>query len=74
MLPTIRTCILNLSALESIEGRAGAAPAPPGHMIFNNLLESGDYIDVGKVASDSSVHLVQQTAAAAAWVVASGTE
>ena len=42
-------------------------------MIFNNLLESGDYIDVEKVASDGSVHLVQQTAAAA-WVVASGTE
>ena len=42
-------------------------------MINNNCLESGDYIDVGKVASDGSVHLVQQTAAAA-WVVASGTE
>ena len=40
-------------------------PAPPGHMIYSNLLESGDYIDVGKVASDGSVHLLQQTAAVA---------
>ena len=48
-------------------------PAPPGYIIFNNFLESGDYIDVWKVASDGSVHLVQQTAAAA-WVVASGTD
>ena len=42
-------------------------------MIYNNLLESEDYMDVGKVASDGSVHLVQQTAAAAS-IVASGTE
>ena len=42
-------------------------------MIYNNLLRSGDYIDVGKVASNGSVHLVQQTAAAA-WIVTSGTE
>ena len=42
-------------------------------MIYNNLLKSGDYIDVGKVASDGSVHLVQQIAAAA-WIVASGTK
>ena len=32
-------------------------PAPPGYMIYNNLLESGDYIDVGKVASDGLVTL-----------------
>ena len=49
------------------------SPVPPGHMIYNNLLESGDYIDVGKVAGDGLVHLVQQTAAAA-WIVASDTE
>ena len=42
-------------------------------MIYNNLLESGDYIDVGKVASIGPVHLTQQTAAVA-WIVASGTE
>ena len=47
--------------------------APPGHMIYNNLLESGDYIDIGKVAIDSSVHLVQQTAVTT-WIVVSGTE
>ena len=47
--------------------------APPGHMIYNNPLESEDYIDVGKVASDGLVHLVQQTVAIA-WIVASGTE
>ena len=32
-------------------------PAPPGYMIYNNLLESGDYIDVGKVASNGLVTL-----------------
>ena len=48
-------------------------PAPPGHMIYNNLLESEDYTDVGKVVSNGSVHLVQQTAAVA-WIVASGME
>ena len=48
-------------------------PAPPGHMIHNNLLESGDYIDVGKVASDGLVYFIQQRAAAA-WIVAYGTE
>ena len=48
-------------------------PAPPGHMIYNNLLESEDCINVGKVASNGLVHLVQQTAAAA-WIVASCME
>ena len=51
---------------------AEQTPTPPGYMVCNNLLESGDYIDVGQVASDSSVHLLQQTATLA-WIVASGT-
>ena len=42
-------------------------------MIYSNLLESEDYIDVGKAVSDGLVHLVQQTAAAA-WIVALGTD
>ena len=41
--------------------------------MYNNLLEVGDYIEVWKVASNGSVHLLHQTAAAA-WKVASGIE
>ena len=44
-------------------------PASPGYIIYSNLLE----LELGKVASNGSVHLLQQTVAAA-WIVVSGTK
>jgi hypothetical protein len=44
-------------------------PASPGYIIYSNLLE----LELGKVASNGSVHLLQQTVATA-WIVVSGTE
>ena len=61
--------ILDTPAVEALEQLL----APSGYMIYNNLLDSVDYIDVGKVASDGSLHHLQQTATAA-WMVVSGTE
>ena len=34
-------------------------PAPPGYIMYDNLLAVGDCIDVGKVVSGGLVHLLQ---------------
>ena len=47
-------------------------PLPPRRMTYDNLQEEGAEPRKGKVASDGSVHLKQQVAAAA-WLIASGT-
>ena len=59
MLSESGTSILDASEAEPLKGSTGTAAGTPGHMIYSNLLESEDYIDVGKVASDGLVHLVQ---------------
>ena len=73
MLPTSRTHILYSLAYEPIDRRSGTASGTSRAYDLQQLLESGNYIDVGKMAGDGLVHLVQKTVAAA-WIVASGTE
>ena len=48
-------------------------PLPPGLVTYDNLKDEGVAPRKGKATSDGSVHTIEQVAAAA-WIIATGTE